>query len=202
MKKYLLYSLSALMGLGLTMSSPGVFAATCGSVSMTSGGGEINCVAYGPGNITLKNGDYQVNGDTTYVDPFTAPLPPYTDILAKNDGEGASGLFNFESGIFSIDADLWNLWDSVFVAIKQGNGNGGGGWGMLEVNREVVAGTYATKLQGNGSKTGISHYFAVGGEEHRDIDEIPIPAAVWLFGSGLVGLLGFSRRKSTPVLQA
>jgi hypothetical protein len=26
---------------------------------------------------------------------------------------------------------------------------------------------------------------------------IPLPAAVWLFGSGLLGLIGFARRKST-----
>jgi len=31
---------------------------------------------------------------------------------------------------------------------------------------------------------------------------VPLPAAVWLFGSGLVGLIGFSRRKSTSALQA
>ncbi len=27
--------------------------------------------------------------------------------------------------------------------------------------------------------------------------QVPLPAAVWLFGSGLIGLVGFSRRKST-----
>lgn len=29
------------------------------------------------------------------------------------------------------------------------------------------------------------------------ISPIPVPAAIWLFGSGLVGLIGFSRRKAT-----
>ena len=29
------------------------------------------------------------------------------------------------------------------------------------------------------------------------ISAVPIPAAVWLFGSGLLGLLGFSRMKAT-----
>jgi 2-methylaconitate cis-trans-isomerase PrpF len=29
-----------------------------------------------------------------------------------------------------------------------------------------------------------------------DLAPIPVPAAVWLFGSGLLGLIGFSRRKS------
>ena len=29
----------------------------------------------------------------------------------------------------------------------------------------------------------------------REISTVPVPAAVWLFGSGLIGLVGFSRRK-------
>ena len=31
----------------------------------------------------------------------------------------------------------------------------------------------------------------------RNGDVVPIPAAVWLFGSGLIGLIGFARRKKT-----
>ena len=30
-------------------------------------------------------------------------------------------------------------------------------------------------------------------------DVIPIPAAVWLFGSGLLGLVGVARRKSANI---
>ena len=29
-----------------------------------------------------------------------------------------------------------------------------------------------------------------------DISAVPIPGAVWLFGSGLLGLLGFKKRKA------
>jgi hypothetical protein len=28
-----------------------------------------------------------------------------------------------------------------------------------------------------------------------EISQVPLPAAVWLFGSGLIGLIGISRRK-------
>ncbi|MGB7934539.1 MAG: PEP-CTERM sorting domain-containing protein [Gammaproteobacteria bacterium] len=30
-----------------------------------------------------------------------------------------------------------------------------------------------------------------------DVSAIPVPATVWLFGSGLLGLIGISRRKKT-----
>jgi hypothetical protein len=28
-----------------------------------------------------------------------------------------------------------------------------------------------------------------------DVSAVPVPAAVWLFGSGMIGLIGFARRK-------
>ena len=31
-----------------------------------------------------------------------------------------------------------------------------------------------------------------------DVAAVPIPAAVWLFGSGLVGLFGLARRRARP----
>jgi hypothetical protein len=30
-----------------------------------------------------------------------------------------------------------------------------------------------------------------------DVAAVPVPAAVWLFGSGLLGLIGVARRKKT-----
>jgi hypothetical protein len=34
-----------------------------------------------------------------------------------------------------------------------------------------------------------------GGEIRGQVNVVPVPAAVWLFGSGLIGLLGIARRK-------
>jgi len=39
---------------------------------------------------------------------------------------------------------------------------------------------------------GGSHYETI---MYRDVSEVPVPAAVWLFGSGLAGLIGVSRKK-------
>jgi len=41
---------------------------------------------------------------------------------------------------------------------------------------------------------GVLHAFAV---RDSDVNSVPIPAAVWLFGSGLLGLVGIARRKKT-----
>ncbi len=48
--------------------------------------------------------------------------------------------------------------------------------------------------QGNGDK---DFSLNIGGWAVRagDVSAVPVPAAVWLFGSGLIGLLGLARRK-------
>lgn len=40
----------------------------------------------------------------------------------------------------------------------------------------------------------------IGGALVRDVSTVPIPAAAWLFGSGLMGLVSFGRRKQNVVI--
>jgi hypothetical protein len=47
-----------------------------------------------------------------------------------------------------------------------------------------------------GAATGcVSDYFLDNVSIMADVSAIPVPAAIWLFGSGLVGLVGVARRK-------
>ena len=46
------------------------------------------------------------------------------------------------------------------------------------------------------SKTGSFYGWAV---QSGDVSAVPVPAAVWLFGSGLLGLVGVARRKCTNI---
>lgn len=46
--------------------------------------------------------------------------------------------------------------------------------------------------QSNSVKGNLYHAWAV---QSGDVSPIPVPAAVWLFGSGLLGLIGVARRK-------
>ena len=46
---------------------------------------------------------------------------------------------------------------------------------------------------------GIRGYFDIGSGNSMyvtSVSAVPVPAAVWLFGSGLIGLVGFARRKA------
>jgi hypothetical protein len=44
-----------------------------------------------------------------------------------------------------------------------------------------------------GGRTGAA--FANGDVDNIRIEAVPVPAAVWLFGSGLLGLVGITRRR-------
>lgn len=73
------------------------------------------------------------------------------------------------------------------------SGDHGSGFVMGSVFEYSVAGEYGaynSTISGifNGVETGSPGYI-------EGLSAVPIPAAVWLFGSGLIGLIGIARRK-------
>jgi len=42
---------------------------------------------------------------------------------------------------------------------------------------------------------GYSEYYTAWAVQTGDVSAVPVPAAVWLFGSGLLGLIGLAKRK-------
>lgn len=53
-------------------------------------------------------------------------------------------------------------------------------------------------IQGTPGEIGAGHsdYVATDAAAYASIQPVPVPAAVWLFGSGLLGLVGIARRKA------
>lgn len=45
------------------------------------------------------------------------------------------------------------------------------------------------------SSTNSSHYYSAQWQIYGELTPVPVPAAIWLFGSGLIGLLGFRKTK-------
>ena len=48
-------------------------------------------------------------------------------------------------------------------------------------------------------EAGKDYLFGVGGgvSTYSDVSAVPVPAAVWLFGTGVLGLVGVGRRKNS-----
>jgi hypothetical protein len=50
----------------------------------------------------------------------------------------------------------------------------------------------------SGVQVSIDHFSIYGwAVRSGDVSAVPVPAAIWLFGSGLLGLIGISRRQRT-----
>ena len=74
------------------------------------------------------------------------------------------------------------------------------GWDLLQVaSDKITLGFYLTTLKVFGTMTGaMAEKYGRGTTTDlyvAGINEVPIPAAVWLFGSALLGLTGLRRRK-------
>ena len=91
---------------------------------------------------------------------------------------GPISAFNFE---YKLNAAALN-WTSYDTSSFGGR--------ELSISLANITGFF---LRVSGDVTGVQ-----GGYQMR-VETIPVPAAVWLFGSAMVGLAGFSRRKSSTV---
>lgn len=183
-----LFFMAALLGLGL-ISVPGAWAATCGNFTLNAGAGSTGSVS-----CTTSSGNIHFVGSDVRQDPGGIKLfSGVTDLSGS-----VSGIFNNAPrvggfGAFSIASNVWDKWDSIYIALKQGNG-----YGLFLLTATINSGKWKT-APGNG--TGLSHYLAFGGKP-SDVSEVPVPAAVWLFGSALAGLVGTARRKSKTAIPA
>ncbi|MCW9047061.1 MAG: VPLPA-CTERM sorting domain-containing protein [Gammaproteobacteria bacterium] len=102
----------------------------------------------------------------------------------------------------TLDLDSWTYWRSNYL-INQGTNNE-----CADRDGEVTcsSGAAVTTYDPNTGKftaawdsviTIDSGYIGLLGQWYIEgnVSAVPIPSAIWLFGSGLIGLVGFARRK-------
>jgi len=148
----------------------------------------------GPNNLlgALWNFNYYINIDST-----TETLADY-DINLFYDFDPAFD--NGPAGLGSINVTNAILGSATPDVTKvEGSENLMFSWLASDIPGLLVAPTYAT-FDPNALgeyNFGISVSQAGWGVENvrMDVQVVPIPAAAWLFGSGLIGLVGVARRK-------
>jgi len=122
----------------------------------------------------------------------------WDDII--NMDEQLATAFNFAPGVYGIGG-TWDL---------AGPGGPGSGIQVTTLNStyaiDVIPGTTAgfwgftidesvsTMIMSEGTGSGYQETFTLDNMQMATT-LVPVPAAVWLFGSGLVGLVGVARRK-------
>ena len=142
-------------------------------------GGEIGSV------LVSEAGDYDISGDTGGL-PDNVHVDIYTQIANNASAEFASDLVNFDASGNSGGTQNWALLSNVldpataFTAYAND----------VAVNIQNTLKAFSDEAGGD---AWIQKKFVV---QIGTVVPVPVPAAVWLFGSGL-GLLGLARRKAS-----
>ena len=110
-----------------------------------------------------------------------------------------AGFGTLVTGVASIAADISKPGDYTASNSSGAIALTGSDWFTLAISTD--GGTTWS------SDTGVDYlenntynvYFTDGSVLEIDVRVVPVPAAVWLFGSGLLGLVGVARRKSRQV---
>lgn len=132
----------------------------------------------------LENWSGGFNNDVTYL------LPSY--------------VANGTSYTFSNGTNLGNVWGASYVT-SQGGSTNEYGQGPDEFGNTLGSSATLYGVTGNGN-TGTVQSYVLGGANGVELSSIgtltiggaapvPLPPAVWLFGSGLLGLVGVGRRR-------
>ena len=111
-------------------------------------------------------------------------------------GGGVSGCNDNEYGFLYYDEGIYNSSQDVFSStIQPGVYWSGTQDSVAPINiawRFNLGSGTNSGLQDSGNKSSEHYAWAV---YPGDVAAVPVPAAVWLFGSGLLGLIGVARRR-------
>ncbi len=192
-----------------------------GGVAINDFAGELDSVSlgasgelYAESDAFVDLSDVYVSGSTTsiygYVESSATAGSTYTDQSSYAYGDAVidldfslDGTYTYD--FFSRNMEAWgnaNVYydlysydsDSIIFSSFLTNGTDSP-W----LTGSLSAGSYNLIVEAISDADGVSYAYDIGsayGDFGLELTAVPVPAAVWLFGSGLIGLAGFARRKA------
>ena len=152
-------------------------------------------VAYDDGRIVGGSGEeYQFTGAGNVVS-IAADDNNSAILFTDNDEQWALNLLN-ENDIINITHLNASAVD--YGAFNDPNGSFGNGWGFygwVAYADGTIQKDSNTSFQFSGPGTIVGIEGIDGDSALIYVSTVPLPGAVWLFGSGLLGLVGIARRK-------
>ncbi len=158
--------------------------------------------------ITWSSSTTNVNVNDVFTIDITG-----TNFLSNVDGGGVN--FSYDASVLnvvsiSINESVWDLGAGISTGIIDNiTGTVGGisvnAWSDVIGNFSVATITFQAISSGSSdlslSEWGFNPWASNGNIINPDfvnatVQVVPVPAAIWLFGSGLIGLLGLSKRKT------
>jgi len=157
-----------------------------GSTDSLSAFGTITIVAQAGHSFdsiqVAQLGDYQLNGTGAsiavsgelFVDDTNSALSSSSDMIVTGLGiaDGSTHEWQASTG-FDLSSSMWSNVSSIELSLDS----------MLSASTST-----------NGEEAFTASKFVGGGMVTIETSVVPVPAAVWLFGSGLLGLAGVARR--------
>ena len=124
-------------------------------------------------------------------DPVDIPDESFTLLSESSVKFGIDGYF---SGSFSVGDLLFGEFTDLYVRLLPDDEFGGGGakfsGDVTYTDGSLMSEITGGRIEGIFAPDGTGLVAALG-----QVAVVPVPAAVWLFGSGLLGLVGVARRK-------
>lgn len=122
------------------------------------------------------------------VDMLAAYTPLDTNDIS---GQTFSGDYLANTALSMLDPTSTSSPASIWGHVSDTDQFGGG------VDVFISSSTVQTQIYLGGSNGKNYTNSTLGAWLYRDVTPVPVPAAIWLFGSGLLGLVGMARRKNT-----
>jgi len=157
----------------------------------------VDLVISGLGNEILTGFDLEISFDDsilsfqsftvgpgpTGLDPFGLDFGAFSYGFESVTGTAAVGDLSLESDatLQATQPDSFVLGTLAFDTLSIGTS-------ALTISFALLAG----ELDASGFATELQADLGAGSIE---VSPIPVPAAIWLFGTGLIGLIGFSKRR-------
>lgn len=198
--------------LGLSMSANA--ALVNGSVLNIGAGSSFEIIGY-PIVQTITGFNGIVLGTTQsatgdHLGPIDGTESPNIDqpwVYAGNTGmhstASPTNVLSASGNTASVDFSGWR-W--MFYGIPGGINMGGGAWngnpnGVALITCGVNCGSGDTYTLNYSATVPAGDPSSLGGYQYRltlqgTVSAVPVPAAIWLLGSGMLGLIGFARRKA------
>jgi len=114
-----------------------------------------------------------------------------------SNGTNTATSFNINHSLILDPGQLIGLYIASSTSIRYTNGNQTISDGTLQLDLGIGrgAGTFSGEVYSPRQWNGSIYYDDVVVKASPPVGSVPIPAAIWLFGSGFIGLMGLARTK-------
>ena len=175
-------------------------------LTMVDGGAPFNSSTFTPVIVTrlLQSASSSITGGFGVVDVYTFTIDEAVQAMtvAASASTGAAAFTDFTLSVFSNTGEVANTWNvgstgdgsTSILGSATGSGATGDPASLTLKLHDLVPAEYAVVVQAvtaDANASGESPYTKATYQMAVTLAEAPLPAAVWMLLSGLVGLLGF-----------